>query len=536
MARRAAKLITGTIIIGVLLSALAFTGMDYAPFNNDRVIAGVRAAGVSLGDLDRAEALQAVQQAEESMLCRGIELVYGEDKWQAVPGELGLSIDAGAMVDQALQAGRTGSLLHKWRERQHVAANGLDLPVVLGLDRGKLEQQVSGLTADLTAAPRDARFHVNEDDTITIIPAQDGITVDYDSLEADLLALAGAAGRNATVDLQMRIVPPNRNTSDVEKMGIRGLLAVFGTKFDPANRSRSYNVKVAAAALDGVLVPPGQEFSFNEVVGPRSSEAGYKNAPIIINNEFVEGLGGGVCQVSTTLYNAVLLANLEIAARTNHSLPVSYVPRGRDATVVYQAVDFRFRNSYEEYIYIKSTVQGGTLEIKIYGNPDKGKKVELSSWDTEVLEPKVIYEEDPNLIKGEQVVKQEGARGYKVAAERTIWEGGAPVKEPLPRSYYHPINKIVAVGTREVTSPVIFPPAASETPAGEPEAEVEATGPEDGVVFYPWESHEDQLKEPAPEAGAESSDLENNNQHIEQANNQDHNQEHSGTEESSLDN
>ena len=507
-----AKLITGSLMVGVLLAALAFMGAGYAPFNHDRVITGVRAAGVPLADMDWETALQALEQLSPDLIRDEINLSYDDRTWQVSSDDLGLSLNSELMVDRAMQAGRTGTLLDKWRERRQVAASGLDIPVLLHLDRELMERYVDGLTTDLTAAPRDARFHVNNDDTITIIPAQDGLKVNYDVLAADLLALSRTQGSPAPVELQMSVIAPLRTTADVENMGIKGVLAVYATSFDPSIRSRAYNIKVAAAALDGLLLTPGQEFSFNEVVGPRSSEAGYKNAPVIINNEFVDGLGGGVCQVSTTLYNAVLLANLEVTSRINHSLPVSYVPKGRDATVVYQAVDFKFRNNQEDYLYIKCEVEAGNMKIKLYGNTDKHKQVEIRTQVTDTLEPKIIYEKDPNLNNGEQVVKQEGAKGYKVTAERIIWEHGTPLREPLPSSYYHPINRIIAIGTREVTTPVLIPPAEAEKPTEPPEEVTEPKPepePEPGDETVPQPDSDEKLP---PGAGGNNGNLEDNHQ------------------------
>ncbi|MCG8401892.1 MAG: VanW family protein, partial [Firmicutes bacterium] len=207
------------------------------------------------------------------------------------------------------------------------------------------------------------------------------------------------------------------------------------------------------------------EFSFNRIVGPRSSDAGYKSADVIINNEFVEGLGGGVCQVSSTLYNAVLLANLRITERNNHSLPVGYVPIGRDATVVYEAVDFRFANNTDFYVYIKTCVTGNDLTVKLYGNKDKTPRVEVSSWVTETIQPHVVYEKDPNLAAGEKVVKQEGNDGFKAAAVRNIWQNGRKVTETLPASHYHPVRRIVAIGTGASKPAVVFPQDQDLTPS-----------------------------------------------------------------------
>ena len=312
-------------------------------------------------------------------------------------------------------------------------------------------------TTGLGYPPEDASFRITRDDRVEIVPGRKGLQVDVEEAYQQLLDSLGNGQAKPVIRLSLAQVSPRRTTEAITAMGVKGLLSAYTTYFDPTNVGRTYNIRVAAAALDGLLVPPGQEFSFNDVVGPRSSDAGYKNAKVIINAEFVEGIGGGVCQVSSTLYNAILLSNLEILDRTNHSLPVGYVPLGRDATVVYGAIDLKFRNNTESYIYSRSFVQGGQLTFKIYGNTDYKVPVFIRTRITKEIEPKTIYQKDSSLKKGEQVVKQEGARGYQVETERVIGEKNKEQVETLPPSSYQPINKIIVGGTKEET-PVFLPP------------------------------------------------------------------------------
>ena len=146
-----------------------------------------------------------------------------------------------------------------------------------------------------------------------------------------------------------------------------GPIAQYSTHFDSTLVNRTENLRLAAKALDGKLLAPGERFSFNESVGERTAEAGYKEALIIEGNTFTPGLGGGVCQVSSNLYNAVILAHLEILERHPHSLPIDYVPPGQDATVSFPILDFRFKDSTEAYLLIRSFVEGNTLNFQLYG-------------------------------------------------------------------------------------------------------------------------------------------------------------------------
>lgn len=413
--------------------------------------------GIKMGGLNKAEGTASLVELEKNLRATRVVLRFQERSWPLLLNEVGFDINEEAVMETALQAGRQGSLVQRWQERQQLKNTGVSLQPALLINREKMERRVRELTREITVEPRDASFNILSNETVTVVPGKDGIGVDLDRLEKDIVSVL-LSGKKPEVVLTLVPEAPSRSTESVEAMGINGLLARYTTKFDPTKVSRTYNVSVAARAFDDLLIQPGHEVSFNKVVGPRSSEAGYKTAPVIINNEFVDGLGGGVCQVSTTLYNSVLLANLEVVERSNHSLPVSYVPIGQDATVVYDNVDFKFRNNTGSYLYTKALVYGGQITLKFYGNTAYKRDVSVNTWVTQEIETNVVYETDPNLPSGEQVVKQEGAKGFKVSGERIVRLNGMVEKtEKLPSSNYNPVNKVIAVGTMDQALPKIAP-------------------------------------------------------------------------------
>lgn len=451
----------------VAVTLLVFLASGFFGTTSEKVLSGVKAGGIELGGCGKEEGIQKLAELEKDLKSRRITLRYGSNTWQLLLNEAGFYLDEEAVIKASFAIGRRGSVLQRWEERTASKTGGVEVPLVIGFDREKLNQRIKEFAGKITREPQDASFKINPDESVSVIPAEKGTVVDLDRLMEDM-KLGLLEGKNADVNLHIVEVEPQRSSDMLKSTGVNGLLAGFTTSFDPSKVSRSYNVSVAAQAFDELLVLPGHEVSFNEVVGPRSSEAGYKTAPVIVNNEFVDGIGGGVCQVSTTLYNSVLLANLEIVVRVSHSLPVSYVPIGRDATVVFDAIDFKFRNNTDSYLYIKSFVGNGYLTIKIYGNTAYKRDVKIYSWVTEEIEPKTVYETDPNLPKGEQVVKQEGARGYLAAAQRVVYRDGVVVnKETLPASDYSPVNKVIAVGIMEAIGPQIAPSTPS-SPVGKP--------------------------------------------------------------------
>ena len=282
-------------------------------------------------------------------------------------------------------------------------------------------------------------------------------------------------------DLPMAVVKPDLTNDDVAKWPLDQVLGIHTTKFNTGDTQRSNNLQMAAAALDGLVIKPGAEFSFNEHVGPRVPEKGYMEAPVIQRNRLVLGIGGGVCQVSGTLFNAVLLAGLPILQRGNHSQPSNYVPLGRDATVVYEAIDFVFANDSGRPIVLATGITGSRLTIAAVGHRDLKPRVSVEVEVKEKLPYETITENDPGLAAGVQAVTQAGRDGYKVQLWRqTSWPDNRVVREPIGTvAFYPPQKKIVKRGTGSPRFGGLIPPrpgdaipppavAPAPPPTGEP--------------------------------------------------------------------
>ncbi|MGQ9557716.1 MAG: VanW family protein [Desulfurispora sp.] len=471
--------------LAFLLGAVLLAGAGYLYLKQvlvpaDRIVPGVRVMGEDFAGLTRPQALARLLARERELLARPLVFRHGQHNWPVEPRELGVRLQAGAMVEQALRVGHEGNLWDRYLVQRRVAREGVEIAPRLSFDESRLQQKLDEIGREIAEPPQDASFRVRSDDTIEIIPGRSGKRIDRERVLADLQKELQEGYTNRPIELVLVEAPPRVTTAQVESYGLNGLLASFTTRFDAAQADRSYNIRIAAAALDNLLLPPGGTSSFNQVVGPRSSEAGYKNAKVIVGNEFVEGLGGGVCQVSSTLYNAALLAGLEIVRRSNHSLPVSYVPPGRDATVTYGYIDFVFRNSTPHHVLVKTFTGSGSLTVKIYGNRQYRKQISVRTRVLEVFPPQVVYEQDPTLPRGVQKVKQEGQPGYRVAAERVIYENGQTRVEPLPGSLYRPMNKIVLVGTGPARAAGAENPEPGEG-AGAVPAPAETGSPDSGV-------------------------------------------------------
>ncbi|MFA7466812.1 MAG: VanW family protein, partial [Desulfotomaculaceae bacterium] len=297
----------------------------------------------------------------------------------------------------------------------------------------------------LEKGAQDACLTINNDDRVEVVPSLEGYAIDLELLTESLINQS-VISNSTSINVPMKITQPEVTTEQVREWGVTGLLAEFSTRFNPTQANRNHNIATAAGKMDGLIVGPGEVFSFNRAVGSRGIEQGYRMANVIVGNKLEEGLGGGVCQVSTTLYNAVLLADLAVEQRSNHSIPISYAPVGRDAAVAYDFLDLKFKNNLDSHVLIKTLVRNSDLTVKIYGAPNPDKKVQLSSWITKTVEPKTVYEIDPAVEPGNQEVVQQGANGYTAAAERLVLVNGLEVKrELLFGSKYQSVEHIIAV-------------------------------------------------------------------------------------------
>ena len=227
------------------------------------------------------------------------------------------------------------------------------------------------------------------------------------------------------------------------------LLATFSTRYDASDEDRSNNLQLAADKINETVLSPGEEFSYNKTVGERTIAAGYKEAKVYSNGQVVDGIGGGICQISSTLYDAVVFANLDVTERYNHQFVTSYVSPGRDATVVYGAKDLKFRNNRTYPIKILISVNSGIVKVDIYGIKEE---VEYDvSFDTETISNinyDIIYEKDSSLADGEEEIKRAGAKGIIVNTYKVLRKNGVIVsRELISKDTYNAMNRIIVNNT-----------------------------------------------------------------------------------------
>lgn len=315
-------------------------------------------------------------------------------------------------------------------------------------------------------------IYTKTEESFIIEPEVVGIELDKDETKK---ILEENKENEETYEIPAKITRPEVTAKMLEDKYVNKIMASYSTSLGGSSANRIANVALAASKINGYVINPGKRFSYNKVVGPRTAATGFKTAHVYVGTEVVDGIGGGICQVSSTLYNSVVMADLKIVSRTNHSMPVGYVPLGRDATVSYGSIDFVFENNKPYPVSIKAGVSGMTLTVSIVGTSDMDYTVEFVSETVSTIPYTTKITEDPTLKEGETKKVSSGANGYVANSYRVYKKDGKQYERKYEaKSRYTPTPEKVVVGTMPEEKPpeelpVEQPPEAMQPP----EAEVE---------------------------------------------------------------
>ena len=342
---------------------------------------------------------------------------------------------------------------------------------------------------EIHTEPQDAYI---KKDPFEIVVDKDG--VDFDISMEEAKKIVSEKGKEEYI-IPLKITKAKKTVKDLGSKAFPDRLSRYSTRYDASNRDRSTNLELSAKKINGTVLLPGEEFSYNKVVGKRTIENGYKNAAVFSNGRVEDGLGGGICQISTTLYNAVLLANLEITERRNHSFVTSYEDPGRDATVVYGVQDFKFKNSRKYPVKIEASVKNGVATMTVMGiKEDVEYDVKIRAYKTATIPYKTEKRKNANLAEGKEKVIQSGTNGCKAVCYRDLYLNGKKVKtELLSRDTYSTMKRIVEVGTKKTNKKDTTTSDKKDDEADEEEKDSEEKDPV---------KEEDEVKEPdtpAPE-------------------------------------
>jgi vancomycin resistance protein YoaR len=348
--------------------------------------------------------------------------------------------------------------------RQETAAEGkvedakvAKVRLAPGLDQGKLTAYVKQLVPQVNQVPRDARFDFNPA-TKTLTPlvlSQEGRTLDVAETARRIAAQVATAQR--TVPLAVALEKPRVATEDAAKLGIKELVSQATSFFQGSPAGRVKNIQIATARFNGLVVPPGAVFSFNENLGEVTAAQGYDEQAIILDNRVVQGLGGGICQVSTTAFRAAFLGGFPIVERWAHAFRVFYYeqggnPVGLDATIFTPNLDFKFQNDTGQYLLIETevNVKANSVSFRFYGTrPNRVVEMEGPVTENVVKQGPPIYQDDPTLPKGTMKQVDWGVDGLDVTIYRIIKQGQTVLKREKFFSHFRPWQDVFLVGTKQ---------------------------------------------------------------------------------------
>ena len=316
--------------------------------------------------------------------------------------------------------------------------------VVITIEANEVEPapiDINELYKEIYKEPVDAYYEL---EPFKLYPEEDGI--DFAVSIEDAQKIVSDTTKEEYI-IPLKISKASKTVNDIGKEAFPYEISTYSTKYDVTNTNRTQNLQLSAEKINGTVLMPGEEFSYNQVVGKRTVEAGYKNAKIYSGGQVVDGLGGGICQISSTLYNAVLMADLEVTERRNHYFKTSYVPAGRDATVVWGSIDFKFKNTRTYPIKIEAKVSSGIAEFKIHGiKEEKEYDIKILPVVTQNIPYSTQEIVDPTLMPGTRRIVQSGTSGCKVTTyiEKSL-DGIAVSKEAISSDSYNPLTQIVHV-------------------------------------------------------------------------------------------
>jgi vancomycin resistance protein YoaR len=351
----------------------------------------------------------------------------------------------------------------RWRLPRWRIAELLTLPVAGATDLAVAgpgaEAWFGRLRKTVERAPVDATFRA-AGDGVEIVPAKDGLAVDVPATAANILA-AATQQADRTAALVVRTAEAERTTAEAQAMGVERRLASYTTAY-AGTSDRITNLQLGVTLVNGALVAPGGTFSFNDRVGERTVERGFRPAPVIIKDEYEEDVGGGVSQVATTVFNAAWEAGLKIVERNPHSLYISRYQLGRDATVNYPDLDLKFVNDTPKWVFVAGAYGGGGITVSIYGGGPE-RRVESSSGTMRVTGPAPVRRvNDPALEKGRTALEEEGSPARATSVDRTVYgEDGEVIHDETWNTSYRGEYRVIRVGTK----PKPKPPKAKPKPA-----------------------------------------------------------------------
>ncbi len=443
--------------VALLLTALIIPVVSYSLDTIEKINmvlpTNVYVSDVDLGNQTLEGAIEHIEERANELLSKEITIIFEDNvhpqKHKFTLENLGYTTNKEEIISEISGIINNDlKLIDKYMNYKKIEESGKIFTFRLNIDREKFIKALDVFDESYLTKPVNAQYKY-EDDNVIIIGGDVGYTFDKDKLYNQLQENIEDLSLDKAY-ITLKTTQPEITVEELKNQGIKEKITTFSTRFNAANKPRVANVKLASSIIDGTILAPGEVFSFNETVGERTSDRGFQTAGVYIKGRVEEGIGGGICQVSTTLYNAVLLSDLEVVERSNHSLTVPYVPLSRDASVNWGTKDFKFKNNTDHHIYIHSEVNGNKLIFDLFGTKSN-KRIVLSTIKISETQPPIEYIEDEELEVGQEIIEDNGHIGYRSKLIKHVYEDGKLVKsEVINQDMYIPSPKIVKIGIKSV--------------------------------------------------------------------------------------
>lgn len=436
----------------VMTAALAIT----APFfvkakteKNSRIPKGIYAGEIYIGEMTKEEAALLVKEFVTGLKGRKITLYAGDHRLETTAGELGVSWENQEIIEEAAGLGTTGNLIERYKEIKDLEQEDKVYDITYGIDRDKVRRLLEEHKDTLNTETVDSKLE-RTDGSFVITPGSQGVEVEPEKSAEKLAAFFRTEwnGSDAAAELAFHITEPKGTKEELER--VRDLLGTYQTSYSASNAGRQQNIRNGTSKINGIVVYPDEVFSVYEAAHPFEPENGYAIGGAYENGMVVDSYGGGICQVSTTLYNAVIRAELEVVERFPHSMVVTYVEPSEDAAIAGTYKDLKFRNNTNAPIYLEGYTSGGVLCFNIYGEEtrDANRKVTFESEILSTTDPGIRFQAAGDKPVGYIGVEQTEHVGYKAQLWKIVTVNGVEQsREIFNKSTYNPSAKIIAVGT-----------------------------------------------------------------------------------------
>lgn len=397
--------------------------------------------------------------------------------------DFGATYDFDKAIDDAYNYARTGSVKERYKKVVALESQMQGFMPEYVYDSAKVDEILNEVAEKVYVAPTNPTMEKVDGKFVTK-PGKVGYEMDIEATKKALIDLLETKGENETdssVFISTKEIQPEYDESVFDNS--KDNIGAFSTAYSGGDSARITNMKVAAERINGTVIFPGEIFSTNEHFGESTAANGYLPAPTIVKGKIVEDYGGGVCQVSTTLYNAVLYSELEVTERQNHSLKVGYADYGFDATLAGDYIDFKFKNSTDSPIYIEAYLTGSKVICNIYGHETRSssRSIKFENSLVETVEPgaeKITY--DDTLDEGVTKTEVTALKGYRYKVYKLIYENGQLKEKVLINSsYYKPREAEITVGTKKTQAQEVMAEASGEEADS---AESEAEAPQDDAT------------------------------------------------------